>query len=480
MIHGKNNIRHECDIEILRLSSKGEGVGNCLLPGKEKEEPIALPLAIPGDHWHVALGKRRRRKLQVLSAQLLHPSEHRVPPRCAHTAECGGCSLQQLEYGEQLKEREKGLKKAFGALLEDSQVQFHPILPCSDPWQYRNKMEFSFSQDREGRRFLGLFMRKSRGKVFNLHECALVSNWFSQTLSAVRKWWESTTLAAYHPPTNEGTLRTLILREGKRTQDKLALLTVSGNPTFAMKKDQLASFVEALVTSTKESEKLSIFLRIQQIAKGKETQSFEMHLSGKDHYTEKLFLDTPQGKRALEFKISPASFFQPNPLQAEKLYSRALEMASLSPNSIVFDLYAGMATLGMAAALIAKHVIAIECNPYAVFDAEINRERNGITNLELHCGDVAAVLNKLQADSAYPSLDLAILDPPRCGLSPQALEAVVRLSAKKILYVSCNPATAAQNISLFKEKNYQLKELQPVDQFPHTMHLETIALLEKS
>jgi 23S rRNA (uracil1939-C5)-methyltransferase len=193
-----------------------------------------------------------------------------------------------------------------------------------------------------------------------------------------------------------------------------------------------------------------------------------MHLGGLDHIREELHL---QG-RTLTFKISPSSFFQPNTVQAELLYSKALEMPTLSNDSLVYDLYCGTATLGMSFALKAQKVIAIELNPHAVFDAGINAEQNSISNIEIKCGDVGKILSEVTI-----SPDLAIVDPPRPGLDPLALAQLKRLNPRQILYVSCNPTTQAKNIA--ELEHYQVIKVQPVDQFPHTPHIENIVLLER-
>lgn len=323
-------------------------------------------------------------------------------------------------------------------------------------------MEFSFSQDKAGRRYLGLILRKSRGKVFNLQECLISPPWMSEALQRVRCWWESTSLSAFNFRNGRGALRTLTFREGRRTGDRLAMLTVSGDPCFALTRAQLNGFIKSL-----NDPRMTIFLRVQQAIPGKPTQFYEMLLNGPDHITEKLHL---QG-RTLIFKISPTSFFQPNTEQAEVLYNQAIEIANMSPKGVVYDLYCGTATLGMAFALKAEKVIAIELNPHAVFDAKTNAEVNGISNIEIECGDVG----KLLSGALRLQPDLAIVDPPRPGLDALALEALKRLRPQHILYVSCNPETQAQNIAELSD--YQILYVQPVDQFPHTSHIENIVLL---
>ena len=242
----------------------------------------------------------------------------------------------------------------------------------------------------------------------------------------------------------------------------------------------MQEFIEAVKSAVPKEQwpRLSIFLRIQQIHKGSPTQFFEMHLHGPDHILEKMHLALDQPVE-LTFKISPTSFFQPNTFQAEKLYAAALKMVSF-PKKHVFDLYAGTATLGMAMAARAEKVTAIELNPHACFDAETNQELNQFTNLEILCGDVGEKLKELQQRSDFIRPDLVVVDPPRTGLDETALAQLKALRPKEILYVSCNPETQAANIHHLVLAGYTLARVQPIDQFPHTPHIETIALLKRS
>jgi 23S rRNA (uracil1939-C5)-methyltransferase len=197
-----------------------------------------------------------------------------------------------------------------------------------------------------------------------------------------------------------------------------------------------------------------------------------MHLAGSDHIVEELRLKG----RTLSFKISPISFFQPNTLSAEKLYDTALSM--LPPSALVYDLYCGTGTLGMAAANRARQVIGIELSPEAVIDAQENLLRNHIANVTIHQGDVGKVITRLMAEPGFIRPDAVIVDPPRAGLDPLALHHLKTLRPQTIVYVSCNPATQADNVRELVQAGYQLKRLQPLDQFPHTYHIENIALLQ--
>lgn len=338
-------------------------------------------------------------------------------------------------------------------------------------FEYRNKMEFTFSENRAGQKFLGLMIAQAEPYVFNLAECHLTSSWFARVVASVRAWWEASTLQAYFPPADRGALRYLTLREGVRTDQKMVILNVSGNPEYALARAELDQFCAAIQKEL--GEETSIFLRIHQTKKGRPTQFFEMHLKGPDHIMEELHLEN--GK--LTFKISPSSFFQPNTLAAEILYNTALSM--IPKAGLVYDLYCGTAALGMGVASKARQVIGIELSPEAVIDAEENIKRNQIQNMTVFQGDVGKTITALMGESSFQRPDLAIVDPPRAGLDPLALSHLKTLSPSKIVYISCNPLTQAENVEELFKAGYELKRLQPIDQFPHTYHIENIALLEK-
>ncbi len=445
----------EFQLKIQKYSKKGHG----LAPLPDRLGQAEVVGSVIGDTVEVELGKKKKKTYSTTLLNILNPSANRVTPRCKHVGKCGGCTWQQKKYEVQLEEKQEMLTPLFP-------IEPLPIIPCDDPWEYRNKMEFSFSQNRDGDKFLGLMIARSKGRVINLEECHLTSSWFIEVLKAVQKWWETSALKAYHMYSDTGTLRTLTLREGN--EGKMVFLTISGNPEYCISGKEILSFKEAV---RKIISNPSLFLRIQRIAKGMPTEFYEMHLGGPEQIEETLHIKG----RDLTFKISPDSFFQPNPRQAEKLYARALDIAAPEAGDTVFDLYCGTATLGIIFAPYVKKVWGIELSPYAVCDAEVNIKANGIPNIKVYKGDVG---ERLALVSEAPSL--AIIDPPRCGLNPRALKHLIRLAPKKILYISCNPKTQSENLTALLEAGYVLKTVQGVDQFPHTVHLETIALLEKS
>lgn len=437
---------------VQHFSAKGYGVA----------DGVEIAHAIPGDRIQYELTRKKRLPKKGRLLEILAPSKDRIEPRCIHARTCGGCSWQQMAYSAQLKEKELRVQKAF-------QRKPDPIIPCEKPFGYRNKMEFTFSENRAGQKFLGLMIAQAEPYVFNLTECHLGSPWFASVLSSVRTWWESSGLKAYYPPADSGSLRYLTLREAIHTGQKMAILNVSGNPDFALNRSHLDHYAAAVKSATQGE--ISIFLRIHQTKKGKPTQFYEMHLAGPDHIVEELQLESC----SLSFKISPISFFQPNSFSAVTLYNMALSI--LPPSSLVYDLYCGTGTLGMAAAQKAKQVIGIELSPEAVIDATENLRRNSIDNMAIYQGDVGKVITHLMGKSDFQRPDAVLVDPPRAGLDPLALHHLKTLLPKTLVYISCNPLTQAENVAELLKAGYELKRLQPIDQFPHTYHIENIALL---
>ena len=466
------------DLDITEFSKDGFGLG-FYLDIQNNPHAVEVPFTIPGDKAQALLLKKRSGIHHSLLEDILYPSPERIEPRCVHFGTCGGCRWQMLPYEKQLALKTERINGYFKALLND-QVKVLPIIPCDPPWNYRNKMEFSFTQSIQGEKYLGLMMQGSRGKAFQLTECHLVNTWYAELVLAVKTWWESSGLDAYFPPADRGSLRTLTVREGMRTGDRMVIMTVSGNADFALKKQQIESWVQTVkdaIEPKDPDQKLSIFIRIHQQMKGHKTNFYELHLYGPTHLREELTITTNQTTRRLMFNISPTAFFQPNTLQAEKLYSTALQLAAIPEKGVVYDLYCGTGTLGICAAQTASQVIGIELVPEAALDAQDNASNNHIENITIYHGDVAKILDEHK--EVLPKPDVILVDPPRMGLDDNALSHVIHLNAPKVVYISCNPITQAKNGEAMIKAGYQLKTIQPVDQFPHTVHIENIAVFEK-
>jgi len=422
---------------IDKFSKNGRGIGS------QNGHEIEVIGSVPGDT--VEIGKRFRKKKRWMAdlLNIVKPSSVRIPPQCSHFPTCGGCTFQTLPYADQLKWKQSFVEDLFMSKVD-------PILGMDMPWFYRNKMEYTF---RNGS--LGLIAAGTKGKVLDLSDCVLTPPWFMEVLARVREWWKKSNLSCYSDFKNCGTLRTLTLREGRRTGDRMIILSVSGNADDALGKQDLASFVECVG-------KASIFLETVHVKPGMQTQRCEMHLSGPHSIREKL--------SNLEFSISPSSFFQPNTVMAEKMFEVAKER--IGKHKRAYDLFCGMGTIGMIMADQMESVLGVELNPYAVCDAETNLEINGIENVKVEKGDVK--------DLAVEGADIIFLDPPRSGLTPKMRERVIAVDASTILYIACNPKTQKEDVQVFSDSGFRVDWIQPVDQFPHTPHIENICLLKKS
>lgn len=406
-----------------------------------------------------------------------------IEARCKHFGLCGGCRWQHWQYDEQLAYKEKEVARAFHTLSSPAR-QVWPIVPSDPPWEYRNKMEWTFSQDLAGRRFLGLFLKNGRRKVLDVESCFLVAPWFSEALEGIRSWWVQSGLSAYVPSKDLGALRTCTMRHGIRTGDRLIMVSTSGNPDEQWSREQAQSLVEILVEKAAPSEAdaaLSVILQIHQAKKGQPTQFFQHTLHGPGTLREILEIqyDASAPSERLLFTISPSAFFQPNTKQAENIYSRALQLADFDPDSVIYDLYCGTGTFALCAAKKGSRVLGIDLCCDSIADARNNAKINELEQAAFLQGDVGKVLTQIAEEGSFPRPDGVILDPPRSGLDARSLEQVLRLSPEKILYVSCNPSTQVENIRTLLVHGYRLEARQAIDAFPHTPHIENIAFLVK-
>ena len=369
--------------------------------------------------------------------------------RCRHIEECGGCSTQKISYHVQLLEKQKNIEETFPSHLVEE------IRPSKEPWHYRNKMEFSFSEDKKGKRFLGLY--KSRARVIDLHECLITKSPAGELLAKVREWWVESGLHAYHPPKDFGSLQTLTLRSGI---NEMVILTVSGNAEFSLTRKQINAFVKAVQLKGSTS----VYIIVKHIAKGRPTQFNEMHLAGPAYIEDELC--------GLTFQVSPQAFFQPNREVASKMFDEAAALLEFTGEEKILDLYCGIGTIGMILSKYVRQVIGLELNPIAVCDAKDNIERLGIENMQVYQGDVGTTLGGILE---FFTPDVIVVDPPRCGLDDKTKKMIATVRPKKLLYISCNPKSQTADISELQD--YSIAKIVPFDQFPHTKHVENIVLL---
>jgi 23S rRNA (uracil1939-C5)-methyltransferase len=485
------------EVEITGLSLEGEGTAKFpALVGPQKEPKdfvFYVRKALPGDRVKVLVETRRKRRIICRIDDILEPSGMRVEPRCKHFGRrelpgegCGGCTLQNLSYRHQLASKEGTVKRLVReAGLDPGWVA--PVIGQDQPWYYRNKMEFSF-RDTANREFaLGLYPKGYRYEVLNLDECYLQSEFAAQFLQRIRSWAVQSGISPYINKKNDGFLRTLMVREGKRTGERLVeLMTTHAEEaffdgTFVPAEEVARSFLDVSLEAADalDGRLTSVYWTQQRAVRGEPTRFIEHHLHGEPVLREQMHLP---GDQVLEFDIHPRAFFQPNTRQAEVLYGEVLDKTGLleeSARHTVLDLYCGTGTIGMCMAPFADKVVGIEMQPDAVENARQNAQTNQIENIEFFVGDVGDILKTDAFTQAAGQVDLVVVDPPRAGLLPDAREHLAQLDAKRLVYVSCNPKALARDLQDLIEAGWSVDSIQPVDMFPQTYHIENVALLQK-
>ena len=411
--------------------------------------------ALPGDRVSALVTKRKPHYGEARAVSILEPSPLRVAPSCVHTDVCGGCRFQDLSYEEQLRHKERQVDdclKHLGRL----DAAMRPIVPAARTFGYRNKMEYSFGRDTDGRVTLGLHRRGFFDRPFDLERCWIASETSSALVGFVREKANAAGLTPYNTRRREGLLRFLVVREGTHTgQVMVNLVATEEHPVFetwaAEIRERFPAVRSVLLNTTR---------RLSSVASG----DVERVLAGADRIEETL--------AGLTFEISSASFFQTNTEQAERLLETALEGLGLQGHERVLDLYSGTGTFTLPIARRAREVVGVESNEAAVRDAERNAARNDITNARFIAGEAERIdLESLGADAV-------VVDPPRVGLHAHAVKRLLALAAPRLVYVSCNPSTLGRDLALLAER-YHLEWVRPVDMFPHTAHIESVAALSR-
>jgi 23S rRNA (uracil1939-C5)-methyltransferase len=436
---------------------------------------------VPGDTVRALVTKTKKRYAEARTVEVLAPSSSRVPPPCFYFGTCGGCKWQNLAYGEQLRWKQQHVVDAFQRIggLEDVEVRM--TIGNAEEYWYRNKMEFSFGDQRwltdeeiaSGREFsrdfaLGLHVPGRFDRVLDVEKCWLQSELSNRVLNATRQFALDNGLSIYNTRSHVGLLRNLVIRQSRASGETMIVLVTSDDATETV--DRYARFIRVEfpdVTTIVQG----INRKKAQIAFSEETRV----LYGPGTITESVAGNA--------FTISPFSFFQTNSLQAERLYEHALDAAALTGGEIVWDLYCGAGTITLAAARRSRHALGIELNAVAIDDARANAARNGIDNVEFIAGDLKDVLVELRAAEAGADVphhlirpDVVITDPPRAGMHEDVVRRLLELAPARIAYVSCNPTTQARDFAILADA-YRVEYVQPVDMFPQTYHVETVARL---
>ena len=428
--------------------------------------------AVPGDVVDLQVFRKKGRYMEARVVKYHSYSEQRTDPFCEHFGVCGGCKWQHLPYDRQLHYKEQQVVDAFRHIAGVEIPEAMPILASDPITQYRNKMEFTFSNHRwlldheakqetpfEHTNALGLHVPGRFDKVVDIQTCYLQGEPSNELRNFLREIALELKLSFYDHRTNEGLLRNLIIRTST-LGEVMVILSVQFDVPELYKvlnaiKDKFPDLTSLMyVINPKKNETL-----------------YDQDIitwSGRDHIFEQL--------EELRFKIGPKSFFQTNSFQALKLYQVTREFAGLKGDEVLYDLYTGTGTIANFMAGKASSVVGIESVPESIEDARLNSEINGIGNTQFFAGDMKDIFtDSFIAENGRP--DVIITDPPRAGMHTKVVEQILKIAPKRIVYVSCNPATQARDVELLG-RSYRVTKIQPVDMFPHTHHVENVALLE--
>ena len=442
-----------------RLALGGRGVGHA------GQVVTFVDGAVPGDRVRARVTHRKSRYLEAACEEILAPSPDRVEAPCAHfrARECGGCRFQDLDYEAQLKAKEAQVRETLAHLGGLSDFVVHPIVGSADRFRYRNKMEFTFHPDADGLPVLGLHRRGDYRRVFPLEECWIASSLTSQVVRQTRDFARRRRWAAYHAVAHTGTVRFLVVRHLPLSDQAMVNLVVAREPVEGL---------EEWATGVAESDARvrSVVLNVNEtranVAQGAPGRERVLH--GERTIEERLL--------GLTFTASAATFLQTNSRQADLLYGAALEAAELTGTERVLDLYSGAGTITLALARGARHVVGVEVVAEAVAEAQANARRNGIDNVSFLEGEAREWLKNWPHEWRP---DVAVVDPPRAGLHPKVVRDLAAFGPRRIVYISCNPASLSRDLADFAQRGYRLESVAPFDLFPHTPHIECVARLTR-
>ena len=448
------------------LAAEGKSIA------RVENQVIFITRAVPGDIVDVQVTRKQKNFLEGYPIHFHHLSEMRAEPFCEHFGTCGGCKWQNLPYEKQLGFKQKQVADAFERIGKMEIPPLRPILASRNTRFYRNKLEFTFTnrrwlskeemaEDTKEMNGVGLHIPGRFDKVLDLTECHLQKAPSNDIRLFIRQFALKKGLEFFDLRKQEGFLRTLIIRTSE-TGDLMVILVF-----FRENKQDRVELLTALKDSFPQI--TSLFWVVNQKANDTVTDQ-EFHLfHGKDHMLEKM--------GELVFKVGPKSFYQTNSLQAHELYKVVLDFAAPTTDDIIYDLYTGTGTIACFLAKRAARVAGLEFIDEAISDARVNAELNGIDNAEFKAGDIRHLLTE-ELLISYGKPDILVTDPPRSGMHKEVVERICEIQPRKVVYVSCNPATQARDIQMM-DPWYRVTAIQPVDMFPQTHHVENVVLLEK-
>ncbi len=446
-------------VRIEDMSDTGEGIG------KTDGFIWFVKDAVIGDVVEAKVMKTKKSYGFARLIQVLEPSACRVTPRCPSARQCGGCQLQAMSYEEQLRFKENKVRNNLSHIGGLTEIPMEPIIGMDEPWRYRNKAQFPFGKDKDGRIITGFYAGRTHA-IIEQEDCLLGVEENQPILDCIRGFMEEYHIAPYEEELHKGLVRHVLIRKGFATEELMVCLVLNGDVKKLKAPEVLVERLVKLFPSHMASISCSINREKTNVIMGKEI----VNLYGPGYITDYI--------GNVCYRISPLSFYQVNPVQTQKLYGTALEYAGLTGEETVWDLYCGIGTISLFLAQKAKKVYGVEIIPQAIDDARANAKLNHFENVEFFVGKAEEVLPE-QYEKNQVYADTIVVDPPRKGCDSVCLDTIVKMAPEKVVYVSCDSATLARDVKYLGERGYEVKRVKTVDMFPWSGHVETVVLLSK-
>ena len=453
-------------VEITDIGVSGEGIGHV------DGYTLFIKDAVIGDVVEAKVMKAKKNYGYARLMKVITPSEYRVEPKCAFARRCGGCQIQEMSYDRQLVFKDQkirgNLERIGGFTKDQSDTVMQPVVGMEHPFGYRNKAQFPFGTDKEGNPITGFYAGRTHDIIANT-DCALGVEQNKEILEIILQYMRENKIKSYDEKTGKGLIRHALIRYGFKTKEIMVCLVVNGK-----KLPKAERLIEKLIQiEGMTSITISPNTRRDNVIMG---DSYEI-LWGQGYITDYI--------GNVKYQISPLSFYQVNPVQTEKLYGLALEYADLKGDETVWDLYCGIGTISLFLAQKAKQVYGVEIVPQAIDDAKENAKINAIDNAEFFVGKAEEVLPEYYAEyerehnGETAHADVIVVDPPRKGCDETLLETIVKMQPEKVVYVSCDSATLARDLKYLCANGYEIRMCRGVDQFPQSVHVETVVLLSQ-
>ena len=439
-------------VDVIDNGFEGEGIA------KIDGFTIFIPNAIKGEKLKILIVKVLSSHAFGKILEIINKSDKRIESDCITYKRCGGCNLRHIKYDETLKMKQNAVQSLVNKTLK-TKIQVKETIGMGNPYHYRNKAQYPVGVDKQGNPIMGVFANRTH-EIIPIDNCLIQNEKSQQIAKFILDFVRENNISIYDEKTGKGLIRHIVTKIGIKTNEIMCVIVLNGR-TIPKEKELVTEILEK-------------FPEVKTIVKNINTKNTNV-IMGKENiniYDNGYIYDILGD---FKFKISPLSFYQVNPVQAEKLYELGVRAARISENDIVFDLYCGIGTISLFMAKYAKKVYGIEIVEEAVNDAKENSKMNGISNVEFIAGDVENILDELINDKKIIP-DIVMVDPPRKGLDNKSIENIMSIKPKKLVYISCNPATLVRDLSKL-EGLYGVHEVIPVDMFPFTSHVECVALM---